>query len=260
MNRIPSRLALGLMAGLIAHAASAAAPTATVNGTAIPAARAEAIVNEQRAQGAPDTPELREAVREELIRREVLAQAAVKKGIDKREATRAEMELARQGALIRAYVQDYLKTNPVTDAELRKEYEGIKGEMGDKEYKPRHILVETEGEAKAIVAKLQKGEKFADLASQSIDPGSRESGGDLGWSSPGMYVKPFGDALLKLEKGQYTVSPVKSEFGYHVIQLDDVREMQAPAFEEVKPQLAQRMQQQKVEQHIMDLRNKAKVQ
>ena len=264
MKRFPSRLALGLTAALIAHSVGAAAPApaaaATVNGTVIPSSRIDVMLNEQRAQGAPETPELRNAVREELVRREVLAQEAAKKGLDKKAEVQAQMELARQAVLIRAYIQDYVKTNPISDAELRKEYESIKGQMGAKEYKPRHILVETEDEAKAIIAKLRSGEKFETLATQSKDPGSKDEGGELGWSNPGMFVKPFSDAMVKLEKGQFTQTPVKSDFGYHVIQLDDVRDMKAPAFEEVKPQLEQRLQQQKIEKHIADLRAKAKIQ
>lgn len=260
MKRFPSRLALGLMAGLIAHAAGAAAPTATVNGTAIPATRADVMFNEQRSQGAPDSPQLRDAVREELIRREVMAQEAAKKGIDKKADIQAQMDLARQAVLLRAYIQDFVKANPVTDADLKKEYETIKGQMGAKEYKPRHVLLETEEEAKAVITKLRAGEKFETLAKQSKDPGSKDNGGDLGWSNPGMFVKPFSEAMVKLEKGQYSATPVKSDFGYHVIQLDDVRDLKAPEFTEVKPQIEQRLQQQKIEKHIMELRSKAKVQ
>jgi len=260
MKRFPSRLAFGLMAGLIAHAAGAAAPTATVNGTAIPATRADVMFNEQRAQGAPDSPQLRDAVREELIRREVMAQEAAKKGIDKKADVQAQMDLARQAVLLRAYIQDFVKANPVTDADLKKEYETIKGQMGAKEYKPRHVLLETEEEAKAVITKLRAGEKFEALAKQSKDPGSKDNGGDLGWSNPGMFVKPFSEAMVKLEKGQYSATPVKSDFGYHVIQLDDVRDLKAPDFAEVKPQIEQRLQQQKIEKHILELRSKAKVQ
>lgn len=260
MKLMPSRLALALMTGLIAHAASAADPIATVNGKAIPSARADVMLQEQFAQGATDGPQLQDAVREELIRREVIAQEAGKKHLEKQADVQAQMELARQAILIRAYLQDYVKTHPVSDADLEKEYEAIKTRIGGKEYKPRHILVETEDEAKAIIAKLQAGESFAELAKQSQDPGSKEQGGELGWSNPGMFVKPFADALLALEKGQYSAVPVKSDFGYHVIQLDDVRDLQPPPLEEIKPQLQQRMQQQQVEQHVADLRAKAKVQ
>ena len=260
MKRFPSRLALGLVAGMIVHGAAVAAPTATVNGKAIPAERAEVMVNEQRAQGAPDNPQLRDAVREELIRREVLSQEASKKGLDKKADVQAQMDLARQAVLLRAYIQDFVKANPITEADLKKEYDTIKGQMGSKEYKPRHVLLETEEEAKAVITKLRAGEKFEELAKQSKDPGSKDNGGELGWSNPGMFVKPFAEAMVKLEKGQYSAMPVKSDFGYHVIQLDDVRELKAPEFATVKTQLEQRLQQQQIEKHIADLRGKAKVQ
>ncbi|MDX9715793.1 MAG: peptidylprolyl isomerase [Thauera sp.] len=259
MKHFPSRLAITLLAGFLALPAVAADSVAKVNGATIPAARAEAMLAEQRAQGAPEGEQLRNAVREELIRREVLSQEAGKKGLDKKADVNAQMELARQAILIRAYLQEYVRTNPVSEADLKKEYEAIKGRMGDKEYKPRHVLVETENEAKAIIARLQNGTPFEEVAKESRDPGSRERGGDLGWSNPGMYVQPFSEAMVKLEKGKYTSTPVKSDFGYHVIQLDDVRDVQAPPFEEVKAQLEQRLQQQKVERHVLELREKAKV-
>ncbi|WP_435749822.1 peptidylprolyl isomerase [Thauera sp. AutoDN2] len=259
MKHFPSRLAITLLAGFLALPAVAADSVAKVNGAMIPAARAEAMLAEQRAQGAPEGEQLRNAVREELIRREVLSQEAGKKGLDKKADVNAQMELARQAILIRAYLQEYVRTNPVSEADLKKEYEAIKGRMGDKEYKPRHVLVETENEAKAIIARLQNGTPFEEVAKDSRDPGSRERGGDLGWSNPGMYVQPFSEAMVKLEKGKYTSTPVKSDFGYHVIQLDDVRDVQAPPFEEVKAQLEQRLQQQKVERHVLELREKAKV-
>ena len=259
MKHFPSRLVITLLAGFLALPAVAADSVAKVNGATIPAARAEAMLAEQRAQGAPEGEQLRNAVREELIRREVLSQEAGKKGLDKKADVNAQMELARQAILIRAYLQEYVRTNPVSEADLKKEYEAIKGRMGDKEYKPRHVLVETENEAKAIIARLQNGTPFEEVAKESRDPGSRERGGDLGWSNPGMYVQPFSEAMVKLEKGKYTSTPVKSDFGYHVIQLDDVRDVQAPPFEEVKAQLEQRLQQQKVERHVLELREKAKV-
>lgn len=260
MKRFPSRLAVALLAGFLTHGAYAADAVATVNGVAIPAARSEAMLAEQRAQGTPENPQLRDAVREELIRREVLSQEAGKKGLEKKADVLAQMDMAKQAVLIRAYLQDFVKNNPVTDAELRKEYDSIKGRMGDKEYKPRHVLVETEEQAKDIITKLNGGAKFEELAKDSRDPGSKDKGGELGWSNPGMFVKPFSDAMVKLDKGKYTTTPVKSDYGYHVILLEDVRELKAPPFDEVKPQLQQRLQQQKVEKHILDLRTKAKVQ
>ena len=259
MKHLPSRLAVALMAGFLALPTFAADPVARVNGVTIPSTMAETMLAEQRAQGALDNEQMKNAVREELIRREVLVQEAAKKGIDKKVEVQAQMEMARQAILIRAYLQEFVRNNPVSDADLQKEYEAIKGRMGEKEYKPRHVLVETATEAKAIIARLQNGTPFEEVAKESRDPGSKDRGGELGWSNPGMYVKPFSDAMVKLQKGKYTPAPVKSDFGYHVIQLDDIRDVQAPPFDEVKPQLQQRLQQQKVERHVLELREKAKV-
>jgi len=232
---------------------------AAVNGKAIPAVRFDAMIAAQMAQGQQDTPELRNAVREELVRREILTQEAQKKGIDKKPDVQGQIDLARQGVLIGAYLNDYVRSHPVSDADLQKEYDTIRSALGDKEYKARHILVDSEDAAKAIIGKLKAGEKFDDLAKQSKDPGSKDKGGDLGWATPGSYVKSFSEAMTKLEKGKYTETPVKSDFGYHVIMLEDTRELTPPPFEQVKGQLSQRLQQKMVEQHILELRGKAKV-
>lgn len=260
MKHSASRLALGLIAGLFAQIAIAAGPVATVNGVAIPASYADVLLNEQKAQGIPESDQLKAAIRDELIRREALAQAAKAKGVDKQETVRAQLALAQQTTLIRAYLQDWIKANPVTDAELKREYDQLKAEMGEKEYHARHVLLGSEEEAKAVIAKLQAGERFEELAKQSKDPGSKDRGGDLGWANPGMFVKPFSEALVKLEKGKYTTAPVKSDFGWHVIQLDETRPVQLPSLDDLKPQLQQRLQQMKVEKHVAELRDKAKVQ
>ena len=232
---------------------------ATVNGKAIPKARADAMVDAQIAQGQPDSPELRNMVREELVRREVLSQEAAKLGYEKKLSVLAQQMLARQSVLINAYIGDFVAKHPISDEQLKKEYATIKQGLGNKEYKVRHILVEKEDEAKDIIARLNKGEKFEDLAKLSKDPGSRERGGELGWAAPTNYVQPFSAAMMKLEKGKYTETPVKSDFGYHVIQLDDTRDLKLPSFEEAKPQLAQRMQQQVIEKHINELVSAAKI-
>lgn len=255
---------LGLTALLVASLAANPAiaqnkPFVTVNGQAISQSVFDAFIGQQRAQGAPDSPELQGAVREELIRRELLAQEARKKGLEKKPAVQGQVELAKQAVLISAFVSDYLRANPVSDAQLKSEYELIKSNLGNTEYRTRHILVEKEEDAKAIIAKLDKGEKLADLAKQSKDTGSRDKGGDLGWSPASNYVKPFAEALVALKKGEHTKQPVKSDFGYHVIQLDDSRALQAPTFEQVKPQLQQRAGQMQVEKLVKDLRAKAKV-
>ncbi|MBI4997011.1 MAG: peptidylprolyl isomerase [Rhodocyclales bacterium] len=243
-----------------AHAAPPAKQIATVNGKPIPQARFETIMNSQTAQGQPDTPQLRDAIKERLIRIELLAQEAEKKGMDKKPEVASQIAMTRQDVLIGAYLQDYVKAHPVTDAMIKAEYDNLKKTLGEKEYKARHILVEGEDEAKAIIGKLKADEKFEELAKQSKDPGSKERGGDLGWANKAAYVKPFSDAMAALEKGKTTETPVKSDFGYHVIQLEDVRDMKAPTMDEIKPQLTQRLQQQMIEKHITDLRAKAKVQ
>ena len=170
------------------------------------------------------------------------------------------MELARQGVLIQAYFEDYVKANPLKDEDLKKQYEQIRAQLGDNEYKARHILVEKEDDAKAIIADLKKGGDFNALAKEkSKDPGSKDNGGDLDWGPAGRYVKSFGDALKALQKGQTTDTPVQTQFGWHVIRLDDVRPVKAPGFDEVKANLMQRAQQEQIAKLVQELRSKAKV-
>jgi peptidyl-prolyl cis-trans isomerase C len=266
MNRSMRTTLLAASLASLFSAAVAAPPAkdtaksvATVNGKAIPQNRADVLLASQLAQGQPDNPKLREAVKEDLVRRELLAQEAEKKGFEKKNEVQAQMGMARQQVLIAAYLEDYVKAHPITDDMIAKEYETIRKSLGDHEYKVRHILVESEAEAKAIIEKLKKGERFEDLAKQSKDPGSKDNGGDLGWGNPAGYVKPFSDAMVKLQKGKFTDAPVKSDFGWHVIQLDDIRDLKGPELEQVKPQLMQRMQQQMIQKHVIDLRAKAKV-
>jgi len=260
MNKL-TRLAAALIStALISAPAFAQNKTfVTVNGQGISQNLYDAFIAEQKAQGAPESAELKNAIKEELIRRELLVQEAKKKGIDKQGDVRGRIALVEQGVLINAFLADYVKANPVSDDKLKKDYDAIKASLGSTEYKARHVLVEKEDEAKAIIAKLEKGEKFADLAKQSKDPGSKDNGGDLGWNAPNGYVKAFSDAMTSLKKGEYTKAPVKTEFGFHVIQLDDTRPMNPPPFDQVKGQLQQRASQQVVEQLIKDLRAKAKV-
>jgi peptidyl-prolyl cis-trans isomerase C len=215
------------------------------------------MVKERLAQGQQDTPELRTAVRDELNTRELLAREARKNGIDKSAEMKAQMDLAAQTILVRAYVTDWLQKNPVPESELRKEYDQIKSQIGDKEYKVRHILVEKEDEAKDVIAELQKGSKFDELAkARSKDPGSKDRGGDLDWNAPTNFVKPFGDAMKSTPKGKFTAQPVQTQFGWHVILVDDVRDAKVPSYEEVKPQLQQRMQAQWLDKYFRDLRAK----
>jgi len=252
-------VALSLPGLALAQAGAASAKVATVNGVAIPKSRVDAIVRAQEAQGQKDTPDLRAAIRDRLITLEIVAQEATHKGMAKTADTLSQIELARTNILAQAFRTDYVKNHPVSDDALKAEFEKIKSQMGDKEYKARHILVEKEADAKEIIVKLKKGEKFEELAKASKDPGSKDHGGDLDWNQPGGFVKPFSDAMMKLEKGKYTETPVQSQFGWHVIQLDDVRPAKFPDFNEIKPGLQQRMQEAMFEKTVADLRAKAKV-
>ncbi|ABM37141.1 PpiC-type peptidyl-prolyl cis-trans isomerase [Polaromonas naphthalenivorans CJ2] len=250
------------MASLLALGAQGAIAqnVAIVNGKAVPKTRLDALAQQVAKAGRPVTPEMEGQLREEVIAREVFMQEAEKQGIAASDDFKAQMELARQTLMIRELFASYQKKNPVTDADLKAEYDKFAAASGGKEYKARHILVEKESEATAIIASLKKGGKFEDIAKkQSKDPGSGAKGGDLDWANPSSYVPEFTEALLKLNKGQMTDTPVKSQFGYHVIRVDDIRSAKLPAFEEVKPQIAQQMQQQKLAAFQEELRKKAKV-
>jgi peptidyl-prolyl cis-trans isomerase C len=231
----------------------------TVNGKPIPKARLEFIVKQRAAQGQPDSEQSRRLILDNLVTQEVVAQEADRKGFSKNADVRAQLDLMRQQVLVQALIQDYVKAHPVKDEDLRAEYDKLKASRGDKEYKARHILVDKDTEANEIIAQLKKGAKFEDLAKQSKDPGSKDKGGDLDWNPPTTFVKPFADALAKLEKGKYTESPVQTQYGWHVIQLDDVRPAQFPAYESVKAQLQNRLQEQEVQKYVSELRSKAKI-
>jgi peptidyl-prolyl cis-trans isomerase C len=214
------------------------------------------MLKQRTSQGQPDTPELRNAVRDELNTRELLMREAKKQGMDKNPTIKTEMDLTSQTVLVRAFMADYLKAHPVPDDQLKKEYDQIKAQIGDKEYKVRHILVEKEDEAKDIIASLQKGEKFEKLAERSKDTGSKANGGDLDWNAPANFVKPFADAMVATPKGKFTTTPVQTQFGWHVIEVDDIRDAKVPSFDEVKPQLTQRLQGQIVDSYLKELRAK----
>ncbi len=232
----------------------------SVNGVIIPQAYFDAINHERKASRQPSTPEFAVAIRDELINREILAQAAAKRGLDKDPGVAAQMRIASQMVLVRAYIEDYSKANPVTDAQLKSMYDAFVSQMGDKEYKARHVLVDTEDEAKAIIAQLGRGESFEKLAKEkSKDIGSKDNGGDLDWSPAGRYVPELGNALRVLQKGQTTHNAIKSQFGWHVIRLDDTRDMKPPKFDDVKENFRQRAQQETTNRLVQDLRSKAKV-
>lgn len=249
-------------AALIATAPWAAAQNvAIVNGKAVPSARVEVLAQQIAASGRPVDEAVRAQLKEEVVLREIFMQEAQKRGIAASEEYKTQMELARQTILIRALFADHQKKNPVTDAEARAEYDKFAAANAGQEFRARHILVEKEDEAKAIIASIKKGAKFEDIArKQSKDPGSGSNGGDLDWAAAGSYVTEFSEAMVKLGKGEMTQEPVKSQFGWHIIRVDDVRQAQLPDFEEIKPQIAQQMQQQKLADFQKTLREKAKVQ
>jgi peptidyl-prolyl cis-trans isomerase C len=251
-----SALALAAVLPLTAQAQN----VAMVNNKPVPKARFEAFMTQVTKQGQqPRTPELEKQVKDELVLREIFVQEAEKKGMLANEEYKTQMDIARQSLLIRELFNDFNKKNPVSDAELQAEYDKVKGTQGEKEYRARHILVEKEDEAKALIAELKGGAKFEDLAKKaSKDPGSAQNGGDLDWAAPGNFVPEFSQAMVALEKGKYTETAVKSQFGYHIIQVDDVRAAQFPPIDEVKPQLQQRLAQQKLAKYRDDLKAKAK--
>src|SRR5450830_2008595 len=233
---------------------------AVVNGKPIPSVRADIMVKQMTSQGQPDSPQLRSAIKEELINREILMQEADKQGLGNNAEVKNQLELARQSIVIRALIGDYLKKHPVADADVKAEYDKFKAQAGDKEYHARHILVDKEEDAKAIIAKLKGGAKFEELAKQSKDTGSAANGGDLDWASPGNFVKPFSDAMVALKDGQVTDKPVQSQFGYHVIKLEGSRAAKVPALDEIKGQIEQALTQKKIAAYRDELVKKAKVQ
>ena len=233
---------------------------AIVNGKAVPLSRVDALLQAQARSGRPVTPEMQGQARDEVIMREIFFQEAQSRGLDASDDYRLQVEMARQNLLIRELVSDFQKKNPVSDADVKAEYDRYVAANSAKEYRARHILVEKEDQAKDIIAKLKKGAKFEDLAKKlSKDPGSGANGGDLDWANPSNYVKEFSAAMVALAKGKFTEVPVKSEFGYHVIRLDDVRDPQFPKLEEVKPQITQQLMQQKFAKFQEELRAKAKI-
>ena len=256
-----SRKSIAVLTLALALAGAAAAQNvAVVNGKAVPKARLDLLMQQATRGGQqPVTPELEQRARDEVVLREVFAQEAEKRGIAASAEYRNQMELARQTILIRELFADYQKKNPISDADAKAEYEKFKSQASGTEYRARHILVEKEDEAKSLLKQLIAGAKFEDLAKKhSTDKGSGANGGDLDFAKPDAYVPEFGQALVALKKGETTQTPVKSQFGYHIIKLEDTREAQFPAFEEVKPQVVQRLQQQKLQQYQEELRKKAR--
>ncbi len=242
-----------------AIAAQAADPV-SVNGKPIKQSLVDYIVKDANARGQKVDDNIRSIIVNKLISSELVAQEAQKAGFDKQPDYLAKEELMRRELLVNSYLQDYIKKNPISEATLKSEYDKYKAAVGDKEYKASHILVKTEQEAKDVIAQLAKGGDFDKIAREkSLDPGSKDKGGDLGWFPAAAMVKPFSEAVSRLQKGLYTTTPVQTQFGWHVIKLEDARASQPPAFDKVKDELRNSLQKQQLEKLVADLRSRAKI-
>lgn len=236
---------------------------AVVNGVPIPQARLDFVSKMQAAQGQKETPDTAKQLREALITREIITQEALRKGLDKSVEYQTQIDLAKQQILVNAFLEDYLKTHEPTDADLKAEYEKIKTEQFDpnaREYKARHILIKKEADAKAVLAQIKKGGKFDEIAKKkSEDTGSKAKGGELDWTDGANLVKPFAEAMKTLKKGETTQTLVKTQYGFHIIRMDDVRTPQFPPFEEVKDRVQQQILGKQRDELVDNLRKAAKV-
>jgi peptidyl-prolyl cis-trans isomerase C len=252
------KISAALIGILVLPVAVMAQNLTTVNGKPVPLARVDALVK-TATHGQEAPPEVKAQARDQVVMREIFAQEAEKQGIPNTPEYKAQLELVRQTVLINTLFQNFVKAHPVSDAEAQAEYNKIKGEQSGMEYHARHILVDSEDDAKKLIAQIKAGAKFEDLAKKnSKDTGSAENGGDLDWAKPTAYVPEFSTALQGLKKGQMTETPVKTQFGYHIIKLEDTRAAQFPAFDEVKDKVKQQLQQVKLQEYEEKLRKSAK--
>jgi len=248
-----------LLATLVLPCAVMAQNLTSVNGKPVPQARVDALLKTATQAGREVPPEVKAQARDQVVMREIFAQEAEKQGIAGTAEYKMQLELVRQTVLINTLFQNFIKAHPISDADAQAEYNRIKAEQSGMEYDARHILVDSEDEAKKLIAQIKAGAKFEDLAKKSSkDTGSAENGGDLGFAKPGSYVPEFATALQALKKGQMTDTPVKTQFGYHIIRLEDTRAAQFPAFEEVKDKVKQQLQSVKLQEYEEKLRKAAK--
>lgn len=237
----------------------AADAAATVNGKPIKQSWVDFIMKDAQARGQKGKG-LKNAVINELVGSELAYQEAAKKGFDKKADILTAAEIGKRKLVVNAFLADYMKKNPVSDADTKTAYAQYKKEIGDKEYKAQHILVKTEAEAKDILSQVTKGGDFKKIAKEkSLDPGSKVKGGDLGWFSAGGMVKPFSDAVKSLKKGETVAAPVQTQFGWHVIKLNDTRAPKVPSYAKAKEGLKRTLQQRKLEKLMVGLKNKAKI-
>jgi peptidyl-prolyl cis-trans isomerase C len=259
MKTFAPALRLTAAAAILLPALAWAQNIATVNGKAVPKARATALVAQAERAGQKVPPEMMSRVNDEVVMREIFAQEAEKRGLAASPDFAQQWALARQSLLIRELFEDYRRKNPVAEGDVKAEYDKFKAQNTGSEYRARHILVEKEDEAKKLIADIKGGAKFDELAKKhSKDAGSGANGGELDWAKPENYVPEFSKAMTTLKAGEMTDAPVKSQFGFHIIRLEEVREAQFPAYDDVKAQLRQRMEQAKLQQYQEELRKAAK--
>ena len=259
MHKLNARVALISLVIAGAPFAALAQNIAIVNGKAVPKARLDMLVQQAERSGQKVPTEMLGRARDEVVMREIFAQEAERRALQTSSEYQAKIVLARQSILIGELFEDFRKKNAVGESEARAEYDKFKSQATGTEYRARHILVEKEDEAKSLIAQIKAGGNFEELAKKhSKDPGSGEKGGDLDFAKPDSYVPEFGKAMSELKKGEMTLQPVKSQFGYHIIKLEDTREAAFPGFDEVKGQIVQRLEQVKLQQYQDGLRKAAK--
>lgn len=242
-----------------ASAPAASDAVALVNGKPVPQARVDLILKEQIRQGKPATPELSRQAREEAIAREVLSQEAARK-LNGSEALKARLDFMQQQALVNALREDFFLNTRPGDEEVRKVYDSLSARAGERDYRVRHILVDQEAEARALIEKLNGGARFEDLArTHSRDRDSAPAGGLLAWTPEGSFAPGFGDRLPKMGRGSLAPDPVRTRAGWHVIKLEDVRPSRPPAFDEVRPRIAESLIEQKWREYVQGLRSRAVV-
>lgn len=257
---IKKALVLSAVSLSLMSTAALAQNLAVVNGKPIPASYSDALVKELVSYGEKDTPQLRQDVKNKLVLREVLVQEAEKQNIASTDEVKKQLEFARRSILIDALRSNYLKKNPVSDKEVKAEYDRVASQQNGKQYHVKHILVKTEAEAQNIINQLNKGASFEKLAKEkSIDKSSAVNGGDLNWAAPSNYIKPFSDAMVALPKGQTSKTPVKTQFGYHILKVVDVRKATMPTLDQVKPKIKAALEEKKWQEYEMGLMKQAKV-
>lgn len=245
-----------------ATAAPASPAVATVNGTPISRADFDSFLK-SLLQGKPIPPNLTEEqknqVLDQLITMQLLSAQGSKDGVEKDPEVAAALEVARMHILADGESQHFLKTKEPTDAELKTEYDTDVAQMDKTEYHARHILVPTKDKADALIKRLKGGAKFEEVAKAESTDNSKSSGGDLGWFTTNHMVKPFGDAVKSLKKGEMTQEPVQTQYGWHIIKLEDTRDVTPPPFDQVKAQVQKNLIQKKLMAYIDDLKKNAKI-